>query len=187
MQTRYTARRIKLTDGLRDYIERHLEKVEALVESDDSAEAQVVLTSESSRCTAEIIVSAYGFTVTAKQETKDIHASIDTVLSKIIRQIKKKKDRRGRHQPLTAREARIAAHHVVEPEEEVRVEEPGDDGHRFVRREPLLIKPMSIDEALLQLEIADESFLVFSNAQTEEVNVVYDRHDGTYGLIEPGF
>ncbi|MCD6288589.1 MAG: ribosome-associated translation inhibitor RaiA [Candidatus Hydrogenedentes bacterium] len=190
MQKKYTARHMELTDDLKEYIEKRFQKITALVNGDESAEARIVLTKESTRCLTEITVSARGFTVTAKHETpKDIRVSVDDVIDKIVRQIKKKKEKVGRHQPLTARELRAVAHHIVtsEPQSDEDDENNSDSGFQFVRRESLPVKPMSVDEALMQLAIADESFLVFSNAETEEINVVYDRQDGTYGLVEPGF
>ncbi len=191
MQVRFIARRIELTDDLRDYIERHIGRVAALMDYDGSVEARVMLSSEKFRYTADITLVADGFTATAKHETKDIRASVDSALDKLVRQIKKKKARLARHQPLTAREARTVKHHVLETEVESEPEEdelgPTLGQPRFVRRESLSVKPMGIDEALMQLDMADENFLVFSNAETDQVNVIYNRKDGSYGLIEPGF
>jgi len=189
MDIRFTARRIELTDELRDYVEKHVDRVAALMTNDDSVEAQVVLWREKFRQVAEMTLVADGFTVNAKQETKDMRRSVDGVLDKLVRQIKRKKARLARHQPLTARERRTASHHVLAAQSGSGEDDEGAMlGHgRFVRRESLPLKPMNLDEALMQLDLADESFLVFSNADTDEVNVVYARKDGAYGLIEPGF
>lgn len=189
MQIRFTARRIELTDELKDYVEKHVGRVAALMTNDDSVEARVVLSREKFRQVAEMTLVADGFTVNAKQETKDIRRSVDSVLDKLVRQIKKKKARLARHQPLTARERRTVSHHVLaaEPESDEDDLDSTLERPRFVRRESLPLKPMNVDEALMQLDLTDDSFLVFSNAETGQVNVVYARKDGTYGLIEPGF
>jgi len=189
MQTRFIARRVELTDDLRGYIEKHVNRVAALVSKDDSVEARVVLSSEKFRYTAEVTLFADGFSLNAKEETKDIRASVDGALDKLVRQVKKKKARLARHQPMTAREARTVGHHVLAAETDL--EEPAgdvtEDMPRFVRRESLPVKPMGLAEALMQLDLIDEDFLVFWNADTDQVNVVYTRKDGYYGLIEPGF
>ena len=188
MQTRFIARRIELTDELRGYIENHIGKVAALMGNDDSVEARAVLSSQKFRYTADLTLAANGFTVNAKEETKDVRASVAGALGKLVRQIKKKKARIARHQPISAREARRAEQHV--PETAIDTESDDVSGLalerlRTVNRESLPVKPMHVDEAMMQLDLTDEEFLAFSNAETNEVNVVYARENGTYGLIEP--
>ena len=190
MQTRFVARHMELTDELRGYIEDHIGKVAALVDRDDSVEARVVLTSEKFRYTADLTLAANGFTVNAKEETKDVRASVDGALGKLMRQLKKKKARIARHQPISAREARRGEMEVSEGEMDT---ESYDDATGLaldrlysVSPESLPAKPMSVDEAMVQLGLIDEEFLAFSNAETNEVNVVYSREDGTYGVVEPG-
>ena len=72
-------------------------------------------------------------------------------------------------------------------EDEDEGEELEDYAHSVVHREKLPMKPMNVEEAVMQLELVDEPFLVFSNADTSQVNVLYAREDDTYGLIEPEF
>ena len=190
MQTRFVARHMELTDELRGYIEDHIGKVAALVDRDDSVEARVVLSSQKFLYTADLTLAANGFTVNAKEETKDVRASVDGALDKLMRQIKKKKARIARHQPISAREARRGAMDVSEGDADT---EPYDDATGLaidrlysVSPESLPAKPMSVDEAMMQLGLIDEEFLAFSNAETNEVNVVYIREDGAYGVVEPG-
>ncbi len=190
MQTRFVARHMELTDELRGYIENHIGKVAALMDRDDSVEARVVLSSQKFLYTADLTLVANGFTVNAKEETKDVRASVDGALSKLVRQIKKKKARLARHQPISAREARRGEMDVSEGDTDT---ESDDDASRLaldrlysVSPESLPAKPMHVDEAMMQLDLMDEEFLAFSNAETNEVNVVYTREDGTYGLVEPG-
>jgi len=116
MQTRFIARRIELTDELRGYIENHIGKIAALMDNEGSVEARVVLSRQKFRYAADLTVAADGFTVNAKEETKDICASVDGALDKLVRQIKKKKARIARHQPISAREARHVELHVSEAE-----------------------------------------------------------------------
>jgi putative sigma-54 modulation protein len=119
-----------------------------------------------------------------------MYASVDAVLEKLERQARKFKDRINRHQPRTSREERAYHHAIIEmeiSEGEAVHESPKDETHRIVTREKVAMKPMNVDEAVMQLELLDEPFLVFSNADTSQVNVLYSRGDKSYGLIEPEF
>jgi putative sigma-54 modulation protein len=144
---------------------------------------------EKHRQISEINLHANGVRIHAKESTADMYASVDACLAKLDRQIRKFKDRINRHQPRTARELRNYHLGVIE-----RVEsEAPEDGrvpvmtaaHRLVKREKLEMKPMDVEEAVMQLDLLDDTFLVFANAVTQQVNVIYARDDGTYGLIEP--
>ena len=181
---------MELTDELRGYIENHLGKVAALMGRDNSVEARVVLSSQKFLYTADLTLAADGFTVNAKEETKDIRASVDGALGKLVRQIKKKKARLARHQPISAREARHVETAVSENDTDTESDDDASglalDRLYSVSPESLPAKPMHVEEAIMQLDLMDEEFLAFSNAETNEVNVVYTREDGTYGLVEPG-
>jgi len=145
------------------------------------------LTVEKHRHIVEINLHANGIRIHGKESSSDMYASVDAVLVKIDKQVRKYKDRINRHQPRSAKELRDYHHQVIEyvPQtDELALEGPS---HRVVLREELAMKPMSVDEAVMQLELVDDHFLVFSNADTQQVNVIYARDDGTYGLIEPQF
>jgi putative sigma-54 modulation protein len=174
-----------MTDALKTYIDTGLRKLR--IHFDRAITADVVLAVEKHRHIAEINLHANGIRIHGKESSSDMYASVDAVLAKIDKQIRKYKDRINRHQPRTAKELRDYHHQVIEfvPEAEEPDETPAT--HRVVLREKLAMKPMSVDEAVMQLELVDDRFLVFSNADTQEVNVIYAREDGTYGLIEPQF
>lgn len=181
---------MELTDALRSHIESRLSKVRA--HFDRVIDADVVLTVEKHRHIAEISVHANGVRVHGKGASEDMYASVDAVVEKLEKQVRKFKDRITRAQARKGKEALEYQHDILE-KAEAEDQEAADSSqpasrHRVVFREKIPMKPMSVDEATLQFELAnDEPFLVFSNAETQKVNVLYAREDGTYGLIEPQF
>lgn len=188
MNLKITGRHMEMTDAIKVYVENGLGRLRQ--HFDKVLDADVILSVEKHRHIAEMNLHANGVRIHSKEVSQDMYASIDAVLAKLDRQIRKYKDRINRHQPRTAKEAREYQHQIIEMPEE----EPANGGngiitvrHRVVHREQLGMRPMSIDEAVLQLELVDDAFLVFSNADTQQVNVLYAREDGTYGLIEPQF
>lgn len=190
MNVTVTGRHMEMTDALKAYIQAGLEKVES--HFDNAFEADVVLDVEKHRHIAEVNLHANGVRIHSKEASSDMYASVDAALAKLEKQIRKYKDRINRHQPRTAREARDYHHAIIAMNSDngTPVEEESNVAvaHRIVTREKLSMKPMSVDEATMQLELVeDQPFLVFSNADTSEVNVLYAREDGTFGLIEPKF
>lgn len=195
MNITVTGRHMEMTDALKTYIQTGLEKVES--HFDNAFEADVVLDVEKHRHIAEVNLHTNGVRIHSKEASADMYASVDAAIAKIEKQIRKYKDRINRHQPRTAREARDYHHAIISmdsaAEVEAALEEESADtavaiAHRVVHREKLSMKPMSVEEATMQLELVeDQPFLVFSNADTSEVNVLYAREDGTFGLIEPKF
>jgi len=192
MNVTVTGRHMEMTDALKAYIQTGLEKVES--HFDNAFDADVVLDVEKHRHIAEVNLIANGVRIHSKEASSDMYASLDAALAKLEKQIRKYKDRINRHQPRSARELRDYHHAIISMGDENGEEasESSDSvisvAHRVVYREKLSMKPMSVDEATMQLElIEDQPFLVFSNADTSEVNVLYSREDGTFGLIEPKF
>lgn len=185
MNITVTGRHMEMTDALKFYVEAGLQKLR--VHFDKATTADVVLTVEKHRHIAEMSLHANGIRIHGRETSSDMYASVDAVLEKIDKQVRKHRERINSHQPRTGKEARDFHHQVIEyiPEHE---EQPASEPtHRVVRREKLTMKPMSVDEALMQFDLIDDNFLVFFNADTQEVNVIYALDDGTYGLIEPQF
>ncbi len=180
---------MEITEAIRNHVESGLQRVRR--HFDRVIDVDVVLGVETKRHrqTAEVNLRANGLRVNATESSDDLYASIDSAISKIERQVAKHRDRIHRHQPRTNRETREFQHNVLE----IAPPSSADSGtavtaaHRVVHREKLALETMSIEEAAFQLELLEDAFLVFSNAETQQVNVVYSRDDGTYGLIEPQF
>jgi len=198
MKITITGRHMEVTDGLRTHIESGLEKLRA--HFDQVLDVDVVLAVEKDRHIAEINMHANGVRMHSKETSPDMYASVDAALAKLDSQIRKHKSRINRHKPRNGSDLPDFAHAIISFEAEIggngtqaaatAVDDDPDTeicGHRVVKHEKLTMKPLTVDEAVMQIDLIDEPFLVFSNAETSRVNVLYDRHDGTYGLIEPAF
>ncbi|NIA15716.1 MAG: ribosome-associated translation inhibitor RaiA [Nitrospiraceae bacterium] len=185
MNVNITGRHMEMTDALKSYIESGLGKVRS--HFDRVIDVDVVLTVEKHRHIAEVNLHANGIRIHGSETSSDMYASVDAVLAKLDRQVRRYKDKINRHQPRKAEEDLNYHHQVIEVDHEMEEGTEGAVRHRVVLREKLPMKPMSVDEGAMQLDLVDDGFLVFSNAETQQVNVIYARNDGTYGLIEPQF
>lgn len=188
MNVSISGRHMEMTDGIRDHVESGLDKIKQ--HFDRVIDVKVVLSVEKRRHMAEINLHANGLQINAKEESDDMYLSIDSAIQKIDRQVTKHKERIQRHQPRTQREVREVEHLVIEivgGEDGAASDGDGSDTHRVVHREKVPLKALSIEEAAFQLDLLEDSFLMFSNVETQQVNVLYSRDDGTYGLIEPQF
>lgn len=188
MRVTMTGRHMEMTDALKAYVENRLKKVRE--HFNDVIDVDVVLSVEKHRHIAEINLHANGIRIHGKESSSDMYASVDAVLEKLERQVRKFRDRINRFQPRKGLEAHDYHHNIIEFEEESEAAGNGSATavkHRVILREKLQMKPMNVEEATMQLELVNDDFLVFSNADTQQINVIYARDDGTYGLIEPEF
>ena len=188
MNLTITGRHMEMTDALKAYIESHVKKLKAHFEK--VIDIDVVLDVEKHRHIAEVNLHANGVRIHSKESSADMYASVDAVMGKLEKQVHKYKGRINRHQQRAERVDLSYGHAIIgfpsgNGGEETEVED--DALHHVVLREKLPMKPMSVEEAVLQLNLVEEPFLVFSNADTSQVNVLYARDDNTYGLIEPAF
>jgi putative sigma-54 modulation protein len=179
MRVNVTFRHMESSEPVRNYVEEKLPKVKKYI--DEPVEAQVVLSVEKKiRHKAEVILGAKGITIKASEETTDMYAAIDGVLDKLERQLKRYKDKIKNHKPLSGRERRV--------EKTIFTAESIDEGHdepSIIKSDSFQVKPMSVDEAVMQMDLLDKQFLVFTDSASDEINVVYRRKDGNYGLIVP--
>ena len=160
---------------MRQYVEKKLSKLERYFENID--EAIATLSVEKERHIVEVTVPLNGgMLLRGEEETNDMYASVDLVMEKLERQIEKYKTKIARKM----KDGKLLD--LAAGQEKAAEEEP-----RLVRTKRFAMKPMPVEEAILQMNLLGHDFFVFSNAETEEVNVVYRRRDGNYGLIEPIF
>ena len=180
MQTSVTFMNLDPSETLKAYACEKLDRFDKYV--DNPAKANVVLTVEKFRHIADINISADGFVVNGHEETGDMYSAIDMALDKLEKQIIKNKKKFKKHRSTAAR-SKMSRY------EEANVATSGDldqeATHPVVRIKNIDYKPMDVDEAVLQMGLIRNSFLVFTNAQTEKVNVLYRLKDGNYGLIQP--
>lgn len=196
MQLIVSGKNIHLSPALKDYAEKKLSSIKKYF--DHIIEVDVNLSVNDSRDAAqskvcEVTVWANGIVLRGKKASEDLYASIDLVADKIERQVKKYKEKlKERPKRLNSHEDRSAMHKVFSlpeavgetstPEEKAASRTP-----KIVRSGTFAIKPMFADEAANQLELLKQGFYVFSNAETSQINVIYKRNDGNFGLIEPEF
>lgn len=185
MNVKITGRHMELSDALKSYIETGLRKVKA--HFDRVIDVDVVLDVEKHRHTAEFNLYANGVRINCRETSPDMYASVDAALDKLERQTRKFKDRINQHKPRSAKETRILQQSVISLDAgngNGGRDATGPD-HHVVHREKIMPKPMSVDEAIMQLELVEEPFLLFMNADTFQLNVIYSRGEMQYGLIEP--
>ncbi len=179
MTITYTARKVNLRDNFKVRVEKKLAKFKKIFS--DDAVANVVVTVEKNRQTVEITVRDNRMVYRAESTQSEMNDALDRAVDILTRQIRKNKTRlekrikTGSIEELTAE---LAAE-VTEPAEEA------EDDYKIVRKKQILIKPISVDEAILEMNMVNHDFFMFINAETDEVNVVYKRADGNYGVLEP--
>jgi putative sigma-54 modulation protein len=196
-----TGRHVSVTAAMKEYCRR---KVSTLhLDYPKIIEVQVILDVQKYRHQAEVILHCSNHvTLEASATSNDMYASIDQVVLRIARQMRKCKTRLMRnHRPGRRQQARVITDNSPKwewltdrdalngaPIEEVESEvETESDGPDLIQTEKYPVKPMSPEEAVLQMEFSKKQFLVFLNAKTEKVSVLYRRKSGDFGLIEPTF
>jgi putative sigma-54 modulation protein len=175
MQTSVTFKKIDPSEHLSTYVSNKLDRFDKYL--DNPASANVVLSVEKFRHTAEINIIGDRLNIIGKEETEDMYSSIDKVMDKLDIQIKKNREKVRNHKG--QRRERIN-----ELSEENPLTNEEHNGQRIIVQ-PIEYKPMDAEEAVMQLELIKDNFLVFTNARTDTVNVLYRRKDGNLGLIQP--
>jgi putative sigma-54 modulation protein len=176
-------RNMEVTDRIEDYVTKKVSKLDRYLQEIDEARVDVAYIksarSASDRQVAQITVRGKGFILRSEERSDDIFSAFDTAMEKMQRRIERYKGKRTRGRG----DGRSAAD--VVPQETIE-EESSELGPVIARRKRFLLLPMNEFEALEQMELlGHELFFVFYNANTNAVNVLYKRRDGTYGLIEP--
>lgn len=168
---------IEVTDGLREAVENKLGKLERYFTPD--TEIHVTLSVQRERQKIEVTIPVKGDIIRSEQESNDMYVSIDLVEEVIERQLRKYKNKLiARHQEgVNFKHEFYEGEDVVEDENEIKI----------VRTKRFGFKPMYPEDACVQMELLGHDFYVFCNAETDEVNVVYRRKNGSFGLIEPEF
>lgn len=176
MQINITFRHVEPSDALKSYA---IEKVDRLKKYFDGlVEGHVIFSQEKIRHLSEITLQGNGIRVNAKEENADFHSALDSVVDKLERQLVRYKEKIKRHKPLTNKERRSFKEKVYA------YESLGEAELRVLQTDHYATQPMSLDDAVMQLDLGNRPFIVFTDADNR-VKVVYRRDDGHYGLIEP--
>lgn len=170
-----TGKNIEVTPSLRAIVEEKLGKLSRFFSPDVTV--YVAMSVQKDLQKIEVTIPVKGNVIRSEEQSTDMYVSIDLVEEIIERQLKKYKNK------LTAKNQSIDAFAPTYIEEDY----ADPDTIKIVKTKKFGMKPMDPEEACVQMELLGHSFYVFSNADTDEVNVVYKRKDGTYGLIEPEF
>ena len=173
MQTSVTFKNLDPSENLKSYISGKLDKFDKFL--DNPAMATVVLSVEKFRHIAEINIVGDRLNINGKEETNDMYSSMDMVLDKLEKQIKKNKQKiKGHRSNSKSKKNNIENSTFSDYDSEEQI---------FVKY--IDYKPMDVDEAIMQMDLTNQNFIVFTNATTDKVNVIYVRHDDSYGLIKP--
>jgi putative sigma-54 modulation protein len=148
------------------YAEERIVKLKRYL--DMPAEAHIILSTEKFRSFAEINLSANGANVNAKEEAKDMHLAVDGCIDKIEKQLKKQKEKNREHKPKSIRHS----------------DEDEFTSSKIVETRKMVLKPMSLEDAVMEMEGNKARFLIYRDSSSENVSLVYRLDDGNYSLIE---
>ena len=168
---KYTVRgdKLEVTDAIRDYALDKLSKMDKYFDNPNEISAKIVFSVRGREQKVEITITSGTYDLRAEVSQSDMYAAIDLAIDKLERQMRKFKTK------LMSRERVEMVYDFIEDDEEI---------EDIVKRKKVFLKPMDEEEAITQMELLGHTFFVFKNIDTEEINVVYKRYDGKYGLIE---
>lgn len=171
---------IEVTQALREYVEKKVGRIDRYFDPEDLSDVHVTMRYVRGEGTIEVTIPTPGLLLRAEETHEDMYAAIDLVVEKLERQIRK-------HKTKIIRKFRNNGHATVLPKvtEPVAVLDEEEEDIQIVRTKRFSLKPMDAEEAVMQMDLLGHNFFVFQNSVTNEVNVVYRRHDGRFGLIEP--
>ncbi len=178
-------RNLEITERIQSYVDIKVSKLDRYLSGIEEARVDVAYVksarSAADRQVAQITVRGKGFILRSEERADDIFAALDSALDKMQRQIKRYKGKRFRGRG----DGRSAAEVVAPPYEEID-EETGELGPVIAKRKRFILHPMDEIEAINQMSmLGHDKFFVFFNMNSNAINVLYQRRDGSYGLIEP--
>ena len=176
MKINFTGKNLDVTEALRNVTEKKMSKLDKYFQKD--IEGNVTFSSEKNRKIIEVTINLPGTIIRAEESSDDMYASIDRAVDVLERQMRKYKTKLQKRYKNTE----TIRFENVEP---LPSEEVGDDLPKLVKTKKFFLKPMTSEEAVLQMELLGHNFFIFMDGDTGNVNVVYKRKDNNYGLIEP--
>jgi putative sigma-54 modulation protein len=166
-------KKIDVTDSIKSYIEEKIGRLDKYFENPDEITATVLIKLRGNDQVVEATINANKFILRGEESHKDLYASIDKVSDKIERQIRKNKTRMNKRVSKD-----LTMDFVLD------FEEKEENDNVIVKRKVIEDKPMSEEEAILQMELLGHEFFAFRNMETKDVNILYKRKDGDYGVLE---
>jgi putative sigma-54 modulation protein len=189
MQMNITFRHLDPIDSLKTYAQEKVERVNKYLEK--ASDAHVVLSLDRHLHQADITIHSGSYLLRGKEKSEDMYASIDLAMDKIERQLKRYKEKLKSHHGKERVHHRqdliehMRVRHAVLEMEQPEVNTPNAQA-TVIKKNEFLLRPMALEEALMQLDLMNNQFYVFTNSTTMEMNVVYRRKDGQFGHIEAG-
>ncbi len=171
MKIQYKSRNLEISDAMKEYFSKKMTKLERLV-NDDDGEIEVRFSKMRQLYTVEVTLKMRSIIVRAEESTKDFYASVDNAINNLERRLKRFKERFR----TLKREKNV---------EEVSSENTPEETEKVVKVKKFELRPMSLEEAMMQLDLLDHEFFMFRNSESDQINVLYRRKDGNYGLIVP--
>ena len=178
MKSKIFGKNIEVTEGIKGAVEEKLGKLDKYFS--EETKADVTLSVNRNDQKVEVTIPVKGGIIRAEEVSEDMYASIDMVEETIERQLVKYKNK-------LVDKKKSYRDNFTNDYIEADYEDEDEDAVKIVRTKSFGIKPMDAEEACIQMELLGHNFFVFLNAETDEVNVVYKRKGGTFGLIEPNF
>ena len=173
MKFNIRGKKLEVTPSLKSYIEDKIGRLDKYFENPDNIEATVLIKVSGINQVVEVTINTHGLILRGEESNKDLYASIDFVTDKIERQIRKNKTKiHKKVSKDTIRDFKVIESDVTEEKKDV------------VKRKIVDMKPMSEEEASLQMDLIDHDFFVYKDADTGSINIVYKRKDGNYGVLE---
>jgi len=176
MKITITGRKVNLKDNFKDLAKKKLSRFDRIFKED--AEANVVVTVERNHQIVEITIQQPGMICRAEASNVEMNDALDQVISSLGRQIRKNKTKLAKEIHSEALDKYV--------QDYLNTEEPADESeYKIVRTKHFFVKPLSVEEAILQMNLLEHQFFMFRDESSGEINVVYKRKDGNYGLLEP--
>jgi putative sigma-54 modulation protein len=170
---------LEVTGALREYVEKKINRLERYLDIPSASDAHVTLRVQKDRHNVEVTIPLRGAVLRAEEKNPDMYASIDLVVDKLEGQIRKHKTKANR------KFNKVGLHNLfAENDVAVTPTFEDEDELELVRTKKFTMKPMDVEEAILQMNLIGHTFFVFANMDNNQINVVYKRDDGRYGLIE---
>ena len=167
--------KIKITKAMREYIEEKLEKLNKYLENSDNVRANVIVKVRGHEQTVEITIPLKSFILRSEETKEDFYAAVDKATDVLERQIRKNRTKLQSKKEKQNIDFNFANIEAIEEEKEE---------HKIVKRKLIEVKPMTEEEAILQMELLGHEFYMFKDADTDKYAVVYRRKDENYGIIE---
>ncbi len=168
--------KLKITDAMKEYADEKLERLNKYLDDSDNVKANIVVKVQNYKQKVEVTIPLKSFILRAEEVQDDFYSAIDIVVDKIERQIRKNKTK------LQSKKIKNSKEIVFDYIEDYKDEE--EEKGSIVKRKKIEVKPMSEEEAIIQMELLGHQFYLFKDAETLKPALVYKRNDGCYGIIE---